>query len=611
DAGNAFLTDFGIIKVHDETSKITETGSVVGTPAYISPEQWTGRPVDGRSDVYALGVCLYEMLTGNVPFQGETLYSMMQLHLNELPPPVHTVRKGLSPRYAQILDKALAKNPELRYSKSGDLAAAFSEVVSAPAGPTAGPAAPRGVSETAPVARQPTRSASPMPPVDDRTSAIPMSMDMDDGRTGAIPMPSVQSGSVYETTPLPVGASASRMRPAAPTPSPAATRRMTPPRETGGRSRLPLIIGALAVIGIVVVAVLALASRGGEADQPTPTTGAALVASDTSAPPSETPVPTTESAPATATAESIVVLASPEATEAPTEPPTEPPSNTPAATATDAATRTPAATATRAATATSSDLIAVLASPTRTFTVTPSITVTNTPTLTLTPTRTVPITNTPPPTLTPTATATNTALPSATPTPDPAQTATAFALATAQKIGADVSAIVRTGQQAFGPESGQLPHPEGSSLSEARASASLINFVAEARFINPYDAAEGAWDYGFIFRAVDADTQYRLLVRSKGDYALVLRERGEVSLVANEPVANLNVAAGGSNVLRLAVNGDKGALFVNGRLAAELDLSALGRPGDVAVATAFLAENRIAGRATRYEDFTIWIPALG
>jgi hypothetical protein len=303
-----------------------------------------------------------------------------------------------------------------------------------------------------------------------------------------------------------------------------------------------------------------------------------------------------------------VILTTQEATAPPTEPPTEAATEVPAATATETAIL---ATATRAATATPSDLIAVLASPTPTSTVTPSVTVTNTPTLTLTPTVTVQITNTPPPTLTPTATGTATPLPSATFTPNPQQTATANALATAQQIGADVSAVIRTGQQVFGPESGQLAHPQDSSLAEEAASASLIDFVAEARFVNPYGADQGDWDYGFIFRAVDADTQYRLFVRSKGDYALVLRERGEVLLVQNEPVANLDVAAGEFNVLRLAIEGEEGFLFINGQLAAQLDLSALGGPGDVAVATAFLAESRIAGRATRFEDFTIWIPALG
>jgi hypothetical protein len=270
-----------------------------------------------------------------------------------------------------------------------------------------------------------------------------------------------------------------------------------------------------------------------------------------------------------------------------------------------------AATATAAATATPSDLISVLASPTHTSTVTPSITVTLTPTPSLTPTATVPITNTPPPSLTPTATATATSLPSATFTPNPQQTATANALATAQQLGAEVSAIIRTGQQAFGPESGQLPHPDGSSLAEARSNANVVDFVAEARFINPYGADEGDWDYGFIFRAVDADTQYRLFVRSEGDYALVLRERGQVSLVQNEPVDNLDTAEGASNLLRIAVDGDEGVLFVNGRLAAQLDLSALRQSGDVAVATAFLAESRIAGRATRYEDFAMWIRRVG
>ena len=84
---NLYLMDFGLAKMVASSSNLTETGAVLGTPAYMAPEQWRGAPVDARTDVYALGVILYEMIIGETPFETDTPYSLMYKHLNDPPPP--------------------------------------------------------------------------------------------------------------------------------------------------------------------------------------------------------------------------------------------------------------------------------------------------------------------------------------------------------------------------------------------------------------------------------------------------------------------------------------------------------------------------------------------
>ncbi len=125
EAGNAFLTDFGIVKLMAESSTVlTESGTMVGTPAYMAPEQWNGQPVDARSDLYSLGVMLFEMLDGRVPFKGETPYRMMHMHLYEAPPIEHldpSLPAGIRP----LLERALAKNPSARFESAAQMAEAF------------------------------------------------------------------------------------------------------------------------------------------------------------------------------------------------------------------------------------------------------------------------------------------------------------------------------------------------------------------------------------------------------------------------------------------------------------------------------------------------------
>ena len=114
------LTDFGLVRLLDSTMHTT-AGSVSGTPAYMSPEQARGEKVDKRTDIYALGIMLYEMLAGVVPFQADTTFGMLMQHINEPPPPI----KGISPELQAVINRALAKKPEHRYESAGDLANEF------------------------------------------------------------------------------------------------------------------------------------------------------------------------------------------------------------------------------------------------------------------------------------------------------------------------------------------------------------------------------------------------------------------------------------------------------------------------------------------------------
>ncbi|MGE5463777.1 MAG: protein kinase domain-containing protein [Syntrophothermus sp.] len=114
------LTDFGLVRLLDSTMHTT-AGSVSGTPTYMSPEQARGEKVDKRTDIYSLGIMLYEMLAGTVPFQADTTFGMLMKHINEPLPPI----PGISMELQAILDRTLAKDPALRYESAGDLAKEF------------------------------------------------------------------------------------------------------------------------------------------------------------------------------------------------------------------------------------------------------------------------------------------------------------------------------------------------------------------------------------------------------------------------------------------------------------------------------------------------------
>ena len=119
------ILDFGLAKLSDATSvAVTSEKFSMGTPLYISPEQWAAvASVDHRTDIYALGVVLHFMLTGRHPFEGDSPVALMKLHTGE--PPVPPSQHGAPPAFDPVIDRALAKDRELRYQRAGELADAF------------------------------------------------------------------------------------------------------------------------------------------------------------------------------------------------------------------------------------------------------------------------------------------------------------------------------------------------------------------------------------------------------------------------------------------------------------------------------------------------------
>jgi eukaryotic-like serine/threonine-protein kinase len=112
--GRAKVTDFGIARELEQDG-LTKTGRVLGTTDYVSPEQAMGQPVDDRSDIYSLGVLLYEMLTGDVPFKAETVVGVAMKHVNEQIPDVQRQRPEVSSALAAVIERATEKKPEKRY----------------------------------------------------------------------------------------------------------------------------------------------------------------------------------------------------------------------------------------------------------------------------------------------------------------------------------------------------------------------------------------------------------------------------------------------------------------------------------------------------------------
>ena len=127
-SGNhALVADFGIARALGSDAALTGTGMVVGTPAYMSPEQASGVQIDKRADVYALGAVLYEMLTGEAPFTGPTAQAIIARALTETPRPVRSTRETVPPAVDLAIGRALARSPADRFPSTGEFARALSD----------------------------------------------------------------------------------------------------------------------------------------------------------------------------------------------------------------------------------------------------------------------------------------------------------------------------------------------------------------------------------------------------------------------------------------------------------------------------------------------------
>lgn len=141
DSGLVKVMDFGVARLDDASR--TRTGLVLGTPSFMSPEQMAGRHADGRSDLYSLGVMLFQLLSGELPHQGESMARLMQQIANEPAPDIRTLRPELPQELADVVALALEKRPEVRYADgiqfAQDLRAVAAAMSAAPPAIAAGP----------------------------------------------------------------------------------------------------------------------------------------------------------------------------------------------------------------------------------------------------------------------------------------------------------------------------------------------------------------------------------------------------------------------------------------------------------------------------------------
>src|SRR5579859_4886937 len=130
-SGRAVLSDFGIAKVLASSAAVSRSGAGVGTPEYMSPEQCRGGQVDARTDIYALGVMLYEMLTGHTPFEADNYTALAHSHIYEPAPQPSRYNPRISIAVQSVVMKALEKNPADRFQSAVEMAVALEQAAAA------------------------------------------------------------------------------------------------------------------------------------------------------------------------------------------------------------------------------------------------------------------------------------------------------------------------------------------------------------------------------------------------------------------------------------------------------------------------------------------------
>jgi serine/threonine-protein kinase len=368
--GSAYLVDFGIAKLLGATSALTGTGTTMGTPAFMPPEQWRSEELSPSADQYALGATIYTLLAGRAPYEASTPFGLMHKHLNEMPTPIHAGRPDVPEEVTLVLERALAKKSGDRFLTVTAFAQAYEKSIAGRTGEKTG-----FFTTTLP------RQAPPVP------STVATATPPEAAKSAGTPL-------VSQAPPPPEAPPHGVTPPRAPAqPSMPVRVEAKPPR----RSPLVWILVSALVVALAVIAVLIVSRERKEKPTITPASGAVAGAETRTT----TPVPSPTLQPTSA------------ATERPTSGaviailPSDTPTDTPTSTATATATASPTNTATPIPTDTPT--ASRTPSPTATATRTPTATATrtDTPTATLTPrpTATTPPTRTPIPTATPQAVA--------------------------------------------------------------------------------------------------------------------------------------------------------------------------------------------------------------
>ncbi len=278
DAGDVKIMDFGIARVSG-SEHLTNVGFMMGTPAYMAPEQVQGHEIDARADLYAIGVVFFRLLTGQLPFKGDTPFAMAQAQVNAPPIPIETMRPGTPAWVSDVLAKALEKKPEDRFQSAAAFHDALHQAVVGNSGAMLSPAlAPTGVMTT------PARALPINPHAETMlTPAATASAPIDAGTTPARPpapappvSPSIVDADTPVTAPRPVDIVAPPVAPPRPTtPAPAppvaavdAPVAAVPAAVPAGRA-MSTWIGAAAAIALVAAGALwwATSSRNAEAPE--------------------------------------------------------------------------------------------------------------------------------------------------------------------------------------------------------------------------------------------------------------------------------------------------------------------------------------------------------
>jgi ligand-binding sensor domain-containing protein/tRNA A-37 threonylcarbamoyl transferase component Bud32 len=234
--GEPLLTDFGIAKIYEDTLQLTGEGVMVGTPTYMAPEQLQGQPVDPRTDIYALGVVLYQSLTGEPPFVAETPLAVMLMHIHNPLRPPRQRNPAIPEAVERIILRAMAKDPADRFQTAGEMAEELRQALNSLSRPT---------------------SVIALPPSDDRQAAA---APMVPTAAASTPASSTPAAGAPVVAPIPVSSTPAAGAPVV-APAPAARRRVS-----------PIWLGA-GVAAITVVVLAALLLRGTPAQGDPPATG--------------------------------------------------------------------------------------------------------------------------------------------------------------------------------------------------------------------------------------------------------------------------------------------------------------------------------------------------
>jgi len=235
----AVITDFGLVRVMNAASQ-TASGFISGTPAYMSPEQARGDQIDHRTDIYSLGVVLYEMLAGRVPFESDSTLTVLHMQIHTTPPPI----PGIPPEVQAVMDRALLKNPADRYQSSSEMAIDFYRSI--------------GMNRQAETIREPY-------PVKEEPVEIAVP---------PVPEPvAIQPEVVVKTESKPKTEPAIKIEP---TPK--------PPRKRAG---IPVVLVSIIGIAVLAVAAFLIFSRGPSSPSATATSGPVITDTATSSLPPE------------------------------------------------------------------------------------------------------------------------------------------------------------------------------------------------------------------------------------------------------------------------------------------------------------------------------------